>query len=522
MSARRVIVFSGQGSQVKGMGCQLLQSIPRTSAFAKTWRRADDYMRDTYNVDLTTIIRDNPANILSAATPLNPTAKTTISHPNGVLQYTPFTQVALVTYQISLLNELVERCPDKAYLSSAVAFAGHSIGEFSALVAAGTLPLEAVLDLVYHRGFMMDRAVTRNGKGKSPYALYVASPKRAQLSEELFLAAVEALSKPAAEAGQILEVVGYNVVEQNYTVAGTMTALATLGKLLDPQWRVKDSETGGEGDLASIVWRALKESQTDEVKLPPLQAKYDQERKNETRVFGSKKFIKRANLGPLAALRKRDASLGDIAFLPPDVMSAELTREGIGQSGLRKRPWWIPLPIDIPFHSSVLRRTSDDFNKHLGKVLADHTTDDTVRQTLSRRFVPNLTGRLFDVSDDASTELTRGHIHTWLNFENIGEQWHPGRHGYPREPTPLPDATPRALLQAALSGQFVAAVQWIDVMECLVSDVGVGEVLECAPTPTLGEMFRKHVAAAAADVAAADPAAVTPSLEVVQAKELIE
>lgn len=70
------------------------------------------------------------------------------------LHLTEFTQPCIVTTEICMLRGLAERygfAPDY--------FGGHSLGEFTALVAAGVLPLADTVKIVQTRGRLMQEAV---------------------------------------------------------------------------------------------------------------------------------------------------------------------------------------------------------------------------------------------------------------------------------------------------------------------------------------------------------------------------
>jgi [acyl-carrier-protein] S-malonyltransferase/trans-AT polyketide synthase/acyltransferase/oxidoreductase domain-containing protein len=70
------------------------------------------------------------------------------------LNLTEFTQPCIVTTEMSMLRGLAERygfAPDY--------FGGHSLGEFTALVAAGVMPLAQTLKIVQMRGKLMQEAV---------------------------------------------------------------------------------------------------------------------------------------------------------------------------------------------------------------------------------------------------------------------------------------------------------------------------------------------------------------------------
>ena len=115
-------VFPGQGSQAVGMGKAAYDAEPRAR---EVFAQADQALGEC----------------LSGLC---------FEGPEADLKLTANTQPALLTVSIALLRALDEK-PDVV--------AGHSLGEYSANVAAGTLPFERAVKLVRVRGTYMQEAV---------------------------------------------------------------------------------------------------------------------------------------------------------------------------------------------------------------------------------------------------------------------------------------------------------------------------------------------------------------------------
>lgn len=123
-------LFPGQGSQTVGMGKGLAEKYEKVK---EIFSRADSVLGRS----LSTLIFNGPQEELS---------------------WTVNTQPALVTTSIAILERFDDFGIEPDYV------AGHSLGEYSALVAAGVLPFEDAVRIVEKRGRFMEAAYPQ-GKG---------------------------------------------------------------------------------------------------------------------------------------------------------------------------------------------------------------------------------------------------------------------------------------------------------------------------------------------------------------------
>jgi [acyl-carrier-protein] S-malonyltransferase len=123
-SSNVLFVFPGQGSQYVGMGRDLCQEFG-------TARGIYDRACEVLGYDLTELCHKGP---------------------EEQLNLTRYTQPALLTHSIACLEVFREQTEGRLRPTLA---GGHSLGEYSALVAAGAIDFENALRLVQKRGELM-------------------------------------------------------------------------------------------------------------------------------------------------------------------------------------------------------------------------------------------------------------------------------------------------------------------------------------------------------------------------------
>jgi [acyl-carrier-protein] S-malonyltransferase len=182
---KTLAMFPGQGSQYPGMAKLLLDEFPYTK---ELFEEAED----------------------AAKAPIK---KLCLEGPEDQLKLTANTQPCIVTTSVATWKVMTQEKGFKADL-----FAGHSLGEYSALVAAGRLKFSKAISLVRARGEAMQRAVPE-GKGAMTAVLSMEAAR------------LEDFCKKASEPGQSVEVVNYNSPQQ-LVVAGSAMAVKRLEEAL--------------------------------------------------------------------------------------------------------------------------------------------------------------------------------------------------------------------------------------------------------------------------------------------------
>ena len=177
-------VFPGQGSQFVGMGQELAATYAEARA---VFERADAALGE-------------------------PISRLCFSGPEEQLKLTANTQPAILTASLATFAVL------RARGASFDGTAGHSLGEYSAIGAAGGLPVEDLVRTVRRRGQLMQEAVPV-GVGAMAAVL---GPGRD---------VVEACCREACGGGEVVVAANFNAPEQT-VIAGHAGAVARAGQLL--------------------------------------------------------------------------------------------------------------------------------------------------------------------------------------------------------------------------------------------------------------------------------------------------
>jgi [acyl-carrier-protein] S-malonyltransferase len=180
-------LFPGQGSQYVGMGKDVLAV---SSAARAVFERVDAALGE-------------------------PLSKLILEGPEANLTITANAQPAIVAMSCAVLAALRERKPDLPLPAFA---AGHSLGEYSALVAADALTLEDAVRLVRARGRAMQEAVPQGAGAMA--AIIAMDQNRLQ----------ELCAQVAQGEGGVVSPANFNAPGQ-IVIAGHARAVARVGEL---------------------------------------------------------------------------------------------------------------------------------------------------------------------------------------------------------------------------------------------------------------------------------------------------
>jgi [acyl-carrier-protein] S-malonyltransferase len=211
---RTAFLFPGQGAQTVGMAGPLCQSLPAAHALFQRASAALGY-------DLLDVCVNGPADRLNA---------TDVSQP------------AIFVASLAALEQL--KATDPTALGDAVATAGLSLGEYTALVFAGAMSFEDGLKVVQARGAAMQAAAE-------------ATPGGMVAVIGLEVPEVEALVAEARPAGT-LEIANY-LCPGNTVVSGSAVALDRLEQLCQEKGGIRATRLAVAGAFHTALMKPADE-----------------------------------------------------------------------------------------------------------------------------------------------------------------------------------------------------------------------------------------------------------------------
>ncbi len=178
------ILFPGQGSQYIGMGEEFYNEV-------QSFRMKFDKVANELQLALDFICFE----------------------PNELINETKYAQVAITTISALIFDQVYEMLK-----ANTLHFAGHSLGEFTALYAAKVLDIKTMTDLVrYRSNIMAEQALITPG---SMAAILGGDAKK-----------IDSLCQQISESGQEVQVSNYNMPSQT-VISGTNEGLEAFANRL--------------------------------------------------------------------------------------------------------------------------------------------------------------------------------------------------------------------------------------------------------------------------------------------------
>ncbi len=181
-----VVVFPGQGSQSIGMLSDYAESWPQIE---ETFKQASDVL----GYDCWDIVCNGPVEKINK---------------------TEITQPIMLAADIAVMRVMAQQC-----MLTPMVFAGHSLGEYAALVAAESLDFEDAIKLVSKRGQLM-QATVPEGEGAMAAIIGLNDDSIIQICEQV-----------TNEIGAPVEAVNFNSPGQ-VVIAGATAAVEKAMELL--------------------------------------------------------------------------------------------------------------------------------------------------------------------------------------------------------------------------------------------------------------------------------------------------
>ena len=173
---------------------------------------------------------------------------TTSNQPNNTFCLPP--KIALVLQEKAAFEDMKSH----GVVSDDAFFAGHSLGEYAAVTSTCDLfSIEALVEIVFLRGMVMQNAVPRDANGRSSFGMVAASPMR--VGAHFTLDVLNGVVDKIDAANELLQVVNFNVEGMQYVVAGDLSSLEMLSLAMG----AATTEPAVLGDLDGLVARCKAE-----------------------------------------------------------------------------------------------------------------------------------------------------------------------------------------------------------------------------------------------------------------------
>ncbi|OLY81869.1 Fatty acid synthase subunit beta [Smittium mucronatum] len=455
---KTVYVFTGQGSQVKGMGMEL---YGKSDTAKKIWDDADSHMFNKYGFSLLEILNSNikqktiyfggengskiRSNYMSLKyeeistdgekklVPLFPdinqdTQSHTFISADCLMNSTEFTQPLIMIYEIAAFQDMV----DNNLVYNDIMFAGHSLGEFCALSALGRImKTEDMVELIFYRGLAMQKIVKRSADGSSNYGMVAFNPSRCLKGLEFSF--FNDLIKVIGSLGfGLIETVNYNTENWQYVIAGELRLLKVFGLITD--------------------FLSLNKSH-----LRLMISNYESSLNSGKNVEGVFNEITKKYL--------------------------QISEEKNQYDDFSRSICTIKLPgIDVPFHSSYLN-PGVSFIRTISYSSFDEK--DLPVDFLEGRYIPNIVGKPFELSKEYF-QLVYLHTGSQIIKKEI-EQWN----SYNLKLIKTRKRLGYIFMIEMLSYQFANPVQWISTQDELFKKFSFERFIEVGPTSVLCGMAKK-------------------------------
>jgi [acyl-carrier-protein] S-malonyltransferase len=235
MTTRVAFLFPGQGSQVTGMGADVFASSP---AARGVFERVDEALGF-------------------------PLSRLCFTGPDEMLRETVHAQPAIVTVSLALLAALQETLAgqilDEASCwtqpLTAAYTAGHSVGEYAALVASGSLSLADAACLVRERGHLMQHENT-----VCPGSMAAVIALNEDVLQEVCVQATGSVQRTGGHRGQgQVAIANYNAPGQ-IVISGELRALELAMQLAKERGAKKVMPLAVSGAFHSPVMQPAAQS----------------------------------------------------------------------------------------------------------------------------------------------------------------------------------------------------------------------------------------------------------------------